>query len=97
VKTYNQFINGRYVEPASGRWLDSIDPYTGQSWARIPQGCEKDADAAVTAANAAMKSGPWATMTATQRGKLMVKLAELIERRTRTGLPRSRCATTASC
>jgi len=78
VKTYNQFINGRYVEPASGRWLDSMDPYTGLAWARIPQGCDKDADAAVNAANAAMKSGPWATMTATQRGKLMFKLADLI-------------------
>ncbi|TDU31901.1 aldehyde dehydrogenase (NAD+) [Panacagrimonas perspica] len=78
MKTYNQFINGRYVEPASGRWLDSIDPYRGQAWARIPQGCAKDVDAAAAAANAAMKSGPWATMTATQRGKLMFKLADLI-------------------
>ena len=78
MKTYNQFINGQYVEPAGGRWMDSFDPYTGQPWARIPQGCARDVDAAVTAAGAAMKSGPWATMTATQRGKLLVKLADLI-------------------
>lgn len=78
MKTYNQFIGGRYVEPASGRWLDSMDPYLGEAWARVPQGCARDVDAAVTAANAAMKSGPWATMNATQRGKLMLRLAELI-------------------
>ena len=31
MKTYNQFIGGRYVEPASGRWLDSMDPYLGEA------------------------------------------------------------------
>ncbi len=78
MKTYNQYINGRYVEPASRRWMESLDPYLGEAWARIPQGCAQDVDAAVNAANAAMKSGPWATMSATQRGKLLVKLSELI-------------------
>lgn len=78
MKTYNQFIGGRYVEPASSRWLDSMDPYLGEAWARVPQGCARDVDAAVMAANAAMKSGPWATMNATQRGKLMLRLADLI-------------------
>ena len=80
MKTYQQFIDGQYVDPASGRWFDSVNPYTGQAWARIPQGCAQDVDRAVQAAARAMREGPWAAMTATQRGKLMNKLADLVER-----------------
>ena len=78
MKTYNHFIDGEYVEPLGGKWLDSIDPYQGEPWARVPQGDARDVDRAVAAASRAMKSGPWATMTATARGKLMLKLAELV-------------------
>jgi len=77
--TYNHFIGGQYVEPLGGQWIDSMDPYRGEAWARIPKGCAKDVDRAVQAAGAAMREGPWATMTATQRGKLMHKLADLVE------------------
>lgn len=80
MQTYNHFIDGQYVEPASGRWLDTVDPYTGQAWARIPQGCEHDVDRAVTAASRALKEGPWSQLTATERGKLMIKLADLVAR-----------------
>ncbi len=78
MKTYQHFIDGKYVDPIGQRWFDSVDPYTGQAWARIPQGCAKDVDRAVTAANRAMREGPWAKMTATERGKLMVRLADLV-------------------
>ena len=78
MKTYNHFIDGEYVAPLAGKWMDSIDPYKGVPWAKIPQGDARDVDRAVQAAARAMKSGPWATMTATARGKLMVKLAELV-------------------
>ncbi|MGP1615854.1 MAG: aldehyde dehydrogenase family protein, partial [Pollutimonas bauzanensis] len=78
MKTYNHFINGQYVEPIGKKWIDSVDPYTGKPWARIPQGCAQDVDAAVAAASKAMREGPWAAMTATDRGKLMLRLAELV-------------------
>lgn len=78
MKTHNHFINGQYVEPLGGKWIDSIDPYLGQPWARIPQGCARDVDAAVQAAKTAMRSGPWSKMTATERGKLMLRLADLV-------------------
>ena len=78
VKTYNHYIDGKYVEPIAGRWIDSIDPYLGEPWARVPKGCAQDADRAVAAALRAMTSGPWATMTATNRGKLMLRLADLV-------------------
>lgn len=38
VKTYQLFINGQYVDPANGEWFDSIDPYRGKPWAKIPRG-----------------------------------------------------------
>lgn len=57
-KVYNQFIDGKYVEPASERWFETIDPYTGKAWARIPQGDARDVDRAVAAATRAMREGP---------------------------------------
>ena len=42
MNTYNHFIDGQYVEPVGKKWIDSIDPYLGQPWARIPQGCKKE-------------------------------------------------------
>ena len=38
MQTFGHFIGGTYVEPVGGRWLDSSNPYTGEPWARIPQG-----------------------------------------------------------
>lgn len=78
MKRYQHFIDGRYVDPVGGRWIDTIDPYSGEVWARVPQGCAQDVDRAVAAANRALHEGPWATMTATQRGKLMLRLADLV-------------------
>ncbi|MEI6114900.1 MAG: aldehyde dehydrogenase [Burkholderiales bacterium] len=78
MKTYNHYIGGQWVEPAQQRWIDSIDPYQGKPWARIAQGCAQDVDRAVAAASKALREGPWATMLPTERGKLMVRLAELV-------------------
>ena len=78
MKTYQHYIDGQYVDPVGGRWFDSVDPFRGEAWARIPQGCAKDVDRAVTAANRALREGPWATLTATGRGKLMLRLADLV-------------------
>jgi acyl-CoA reductase-like NAD-dependent aldehyde dehydrogenase len=78
VKTYGHFVNGTYVEPDSGKFIDSYNPYSGEVWARIPQGGAEDVDQAVTAASRAMREGPWSTMTASARGRLMVRLADLV-------------------
>jgi acyl-CoA reductase-like NAD-dependent aldehyde dehydrogenase len=79
VKIYGHFIDGTYVEPLEGKWIDSFNPYTGEVWARIPQGSAADVGRAVAAASAALREGPWSTMTASNRGKLMVRLADLVE------------------
>jgi len=43
VKTYQLFINGQYLDPAKGEWFESIDPYRGKPWAKIPRGSAADA------------------------------------------------------
>jgi (Z)-2-((N-methylformamido)methylene)-5-hydroxybutyrolactone dehydrogenase len=78
MKTYQHFIDGQYVDPIGQQWFDTINPYTGEAWARIPRGCAKDVDRAVAAATRAMTDGPWARMRASDRGKLMLKLADLV-------------------
>jgi len=78
MKTYQHYIGGQYVDPIGGKWFDSMDPYRGEVWAKIPQGCERDVDRAVAAAGKAMREGPWPKMTPSARGKLMLKLADLV-------------------
>ncbi|XDZ66561.1 aldehyde dehydrogenase [Alphaproteobacteria bacterium LSUCC0684] len=80
MKTYNHFINGAWVEPSSGEYFDTENPYTGEVWARVARGNAEDADKAVKAAKAAFDQGEWAGMRPTTRGKLLVRLAEIIER-----------------
>jgi acyl-CoA reductase-like NAD-dependent aldehyde dehydrogenase len=57
--------------------FDSIDPYTGEAWATVPEATEADVDDAVAAARAALH-GPWGTMSGRERGALLRKLGELI-------------------
>ena len=80
MKTYNHYINDEWVEPSSGAYLDSENPFTGEIWARVARGNAEDADLAVKAAKEAFENSDWADMRPTQRGKLLVGLAEIIER-----------------
>ena len=75
---YGQYINGAEVPPASGEYFPTENPYSGEAWALIGRGGKADADAAVAAAHAAFEQGEWPSLTASQRGKLMRKLADLI-------------------
>src|SRR4029450_6870977 len=76
---YLMTIGGSATGAASGRTYDSVDPYTGQPWARVPDAGPEGVDAAVAAARAAL-DGPWGQLTATQRGKLLRRLGDLIAR-----------------
>lgn len=78
MNTYQHWINGAHEAPASGEWLDTVDPYSGEAWARIPRGNKEDADRAVAAAHHAMHQGPWSKMTATERGRILRKIGDLI-------------------
>ncbi|WP_038211185.1 aldehyde dehydrogenase [Xenophilus azovorans] len=79
MQRYQLYINGEWVDPASGAWLDSTDPFSGDAWCQIPRGGAADVDAAVEAAHQAFASGPWPRMSATQRGAILRQLAALLE------------------
>jgi acyl-CoA reductase-like NAD-dependent aldehyde dehydrogenase len=78
MKTYNHWINGASVAPAGGQWLDSVDPYRGATWARIARGNAADVDRAVSAAHIAMYKGPWSRMTASDRGRILRRIGDLL-------------------
>ena len=61
---------------SSKEWIESENPYTGKSWARVPRGTSQDAEAAVVAAHEAFSNGPWSRMTPADRGLLLYKLAD---------------------
>ncbi|SHO65915.1 phenylacetaldehyde dehydrogenase [Pseudoxanthobacter soli DSM 19599] len=73
------FIGGRWVEAAEGGQLDVENPATGEIVARVPAGTAADIDAAVAAARQAFDHGPWSRMTPSERGRLVWKLADLLE------------------
>lgn len=79
MEQYKLFINGEWVEAQSGERKDTINPYTNKSWASVPVGSEADVDLAVAAARNAFENGEWSTLSASARGKLLLKLAALIE------------------
>jgi phenylacetaldehyde dehydrogenase len=74
-------IDGRFVEAASGKTFESYDPATGDVLARVAEGDREDVERAVRAARRAFESGPWPAMTASERGRLLWKLADLVEAR----------------
>jgi aldehyde dehydrogenase (NAD+) len=78
VKTYQLWIDGKPEDPAKGQWIDTVDPYTGEPWAKIPRGTAGDSARAVEAAKRALDDGPWSRMTATERGKVMRRIGDLI-------------------
>ncbi|MDA0656786.1 MAG: aldehyde dehydrogenase [Proteobacteria bacterium] len=78
LKRYQHYIGGEWVDPASGEWFESFNPYTGKAWAEFPRGDAEDAERAVAAAHTAFTSGDWPKLTPTARGHLMRKLGDLI-------------------
>jgi len=79
MEKYQNYINGSWVEPDRGEWFESINPYTGQAWALIAHGNHSDVDRAVGAAQAAFDDS-WSIMKPSKRGRLLMRLADLIER-----------------
>ncbi len=73
------FIDGKWVEAASGKTFPTYNPATGEVLAQIAEGDREDIDRAVKAARRAFEGDAWADMTASQRGRLIWKLGDLIE------------------
>jgi len=75
---YGHIIDGAEVGSADGARMDTVDPYTRRTWARVALGGVKEADLAVAAARAAFDSGPWPRMGYAKRQKLLHRLADLM-------------------
>jgi aldehyde dehydrogenase (NAD+) len=75
---YRLYVDGAFEDPAAGEFLDTIDPVSGEAWARVPRGRAADADRAVAAAHRAFTAGAWPALSPSQRGALLRKLGDLI-------------------
>ncbi len=79
-KPRKMLINGKWTEAASGKTFPTYNPATGEVLANIAEGDREDINKAVQAARTAFETGPWTRkMTASERGRAIWKLADLIE------------------
>ncbi len=79
MKSYELYIDGCWTKSCSNNFFQTENPYTGEVWAKISRGNSDDIDKAVRAARSAFE-GIWSEVKATERGKLLTKLASLVER-----------------
>jgi (Z)-2-((N-methylformamido)methylene)-5-hydroxybutyrolactone dehydrogenase len=77
MERFQLYINGEFVDGAGS--FDSLDPATGKAWAKMPEARETDVNRAVEAAHAAFLTPAWSALTATARGKLLYRLADLVQ------------------
>ena len=77
IEELKLFVHGRSVDARSGRTFDSLNPYTGEVWARLADGGPEDVDDAVASSRTAF-DGEWGTMTGFARAAVMRRCAEAI-------------------
>jgi aldehyde dehydrogenase (NAD+) len=80
VRRYQLFINGKFVDAQSGRTFETIYPHDGSVQAVVAEGDKADIDAAVAAARACYDN-TWSSMMADERGRLLHRMADLVEQR----------------
>ncbi|MGH9782484.1 MAG: aldehyde dehydrogenase family protein, partial [Candidatus Acidiferrales bacterium] len=73
-------IGGKWVDAASGKTYSTVNPATGETLTQIADADAHDADAAVEAARRAFESGPWLEMSASDRGRILWKIGDLIDK-----------------
>ena len=79
LDVFDNWIDGEFVPPASGARMETSNPYTGEVWAEVADD-PAAIDDAVRAARRAFEDGPWATMPARERARLMRDLGEALTR-----------------
>jgi aldehyde dehydrogenase (NAD+) len=80
VQAGRLFIDGKWVETASGKTFTTTNPATGEPLASLAAAGERDVAAAVEAARRAFASGTWAEMSASDRGKILWKIGDLVDK-----------------
>lgn len=76
----NHYIDGKWVDSTSNETREIINPFNQEVIAKVAEGDEKDTKKAIAAARNAFDQGAWSTTPATERGKIVSKIADLIER-----------------
>jgi aldehyde dehydrogenase (NAD+) len=79
MREYQLFIDGQFIPAADGETFESVNPYTGETVARVPRGKKADIDKAVSAARRAFEDGPWPRMSGQERSRILKGIAEKIE------------------
>jgi len=79
VRQTKLLINGKFQDAVSGKTFATVNPATEEVIANVAEGDAADVDLAAKAARKAFESGPWSKMDARDRGRLMNKLADLME------------------
>ncbi|KAG0484613.1 hypothetical protein HPP92_008692 [Vanilla planifolia] len=79
IKYTKLFINGRFLDSVSGKTFETNDPRTGDVIAAVAEGDKEDVDNAVKAAREAFDHGKWPRTSGHERGRILMKLADLIE------------------
>ena len=72
------FIDGQFIEPVGGRYLDNIEPATGKAYSQVADSDTRDVDLAVAAAEKAFTD--WSRTPAMERSRILLRIADLIER-----------------
>ena len=80
IKPGKLFINGRWVDSVSGKTFDTLNPATEDVITSVAEGDSADIDLAVSAAREAFENGPWKKTDARDRGRILLKIADLIEK-----------------
>ena len=80
VRQTKMLIDGKWVDSVSGKTFATVNPATGEPIAQVADGQPADIDKAVKAARKAFEKGPWRKMNARERGRILYKLADLIEK-----------------
>ena len=78
VKDQPLFIGGKWLDSVSGKSFATTNPATGETICQVAEGDKADIDLAVKAARKAFEDGPWPRMNASERGRLLNRLADLI-------------------
>src|SRR5258708_6568680 len=81
-KAHRLLIGGEWVAAASGKEFPVFDPATGEVITYVAEADAEDVNRSVLAARHAFEQGPWSRMTASERGRLLWKLADTLEKHT---------------
>ncbi|MBP7012720.1 MAG: aldehyde dehydrogenase family protein [Steroidobacteraceae bacterium] len=79
MDSYKMFINGEQVDAIGGKTSSLTDPGTGEVFASVPSGDERDVDLAVRAARGAFDSGVWSGLSPAARARIIICFADLVE------------------